>query len=557
MRKGFVFFFALLLFFSKIQAREIVPPLDIPLFLSGNFGELRSNHFHSGIDFKTQGRIGIPVKSIKEGYIARICVSSGGYGNVVYVNHPDGTSSVYAHLENFIPTVEAAVRDSQYLKESFSVNLYFEPENFPLQQGEIFAYSGNTGSSGGPHLHFEIRDSNSERVLDPLPFFKDKIRDTRPPEIRGLMVFPQSGKGIVNGSVANQIIPLVKNKAGKQTVGKSIKAWGEIGVGVSSYDRMTETSNIYGVNEIILMVDGEEVYHSVLNAFFLDDTRYLNSYIDWKTWIETGAFYMKSFTEPGNRLWVNRIWNNGIVRIDEERTYRFEYQLIDLYGNTSSLLFDVSGEEAEIPSLPEKAFCFPFNQNNTYCDKGIDLEIPIKNLYTNTYLDIDTVLNHSIYAPLYVIGERIPLHSYCDLSLDIPQDTCVDKSKYGVVYEYKTRKNWLGGTYENGKMHVKIRELGNFSIQSDWKAPVITPLGKAKWTANKKLSFKITDNLSGIDSWKGTLDGEFVLFEYDAKNRYLYCKYDEKRMKKGRQQLRLVVTDKARNEAVIEKNIVF
>jgi len=543
-----------LLFFSLFaQAQNVQSPLDIPLLLSGNFGELRHNHFHAGIDFKTQGRTGLPVKSVKEGFISRISVSPYGYGRAVYINHPDGTTSVYGHLDDFASKVKVAVVDSQYQKESFAVNLLFTSEQFPLKQGEVFGYSGNTGSSGGPHVHFEFRETDTDKPIDPLPYFKNRIKDTRPPEIRGIMLFPLQGRGIVNGNSSNQPIALDKDKSGKQVIGTTINAWGRIGVGIKAYDRMNETTNIYGVNEIILTVDGEKMYHSVMDAFSFDDTRYLNTYIDWADWIENNSFYMKSFTDPGNRLGVNRAFSDGIIDINEERVYRLEYQLKDIYDNTTILTFNIEGKEDSIPRPPSSEVRFRYNRNNKYNEKGIDLAIPWKNLYTNLYFDVDTINGFSPFAPLYVIGERVPLHTYCPLILDITNDSYSDKSKYGVVHVYKKKRTWLGGEYAEGKISTKIRELGSFSVQIDTVPPVITPVNAAKWEANRRISFKITDNLSGIESYRGTLNGEFILFEYDAKTNSLFYIYDSERMTTGNKNLKLVVIDRAGNKAEYEK----
>jgi murein DD-endopeptidase MepM/ murein hydrolase activator NlpD len=390
----------LLLLTSGLHAQEMVSPLDIPLFLSGNFGELRNNHFHSGLDFKTQGVTGIPVNSVKDGHISRVSVSPYGYGNALYIDHPDGTTSVYGHLERFVPNIESLVRDSQYQKETFAVNLYFPPGKLPIKKGERIAWSGNTGGSGGPHLHFEFRETDSEKIIDPLPYFKSKILDTRPPEIRGIMLFPQQGKGIVNGKTENQPVALIKDKAGRQSIAQTITAWGAIGVGIKAYDRMNGVANIYGVNEIILKVEGKEVYHSVMNRFSFDDTRYLNTFIDWQEWTENKSFYMKSFTDPGNRLGVNQALSNGIIYINEEKTYHLEYILKDIYGNQSMLNFSITGSQSAIPHNKPDDIYFPFNKDNAFAGKGIDLKIPQKNLYTDIYLKIDTLAGHSPFSPL-------------------------------------------------------------------------------------------------------------------------------------------------------------
>jgi hypothetical protein len=545
-----------ILFAVNIQAQDIVSPLNIPLLLSGNFGELRHNHFHSGIDFKTQGKTGFAVKSVKQGYITRISVGPYGYGRAVYINHPDGTTSVYGHLDHFASKIESAVRDSQYLKESFAVNLFFAPDAFPLQQGEVFAYSGNTGGSGGPHLHFEFRETESEKVIDPLPYFRNLIKDQRPPEIRGISLYPQVGKGLVNGKSTNQTIALNKDKAGKLSVEKNIVAWGEIGIGIKAYDRMDETSNIYGVKEIILKVDGKEQYHSVLDGLFFDDTRYINTYIDWKEWIENNSFYMKSFVEPENHLGVNRSLSNGIVRIDEEKPYRFEYILKDAFGNTTGITFNVMGEKKPFSAFPNAEVCFRCNKDNEYRGKGIALTIPQKNLYTDLYLNVNVVSSGSPFAPLYVIGERIPLHTYCPLTLDIPRDTFPDKSKYGIVQIYKKKRTWIGGDYQKGKISGKIRELGSYTVQIDTVPPTIVPVNQPQWAVNKRITFKITDDLSGIASYRGSIDGKFALFEYDVKSQSLFYVYDSQRMKKTNFTVEVLVIDEAGNRSELRSTFV-
>jgi hypothetical protein len=546
-----------LLVSTGLQAQDIVSPMDIPLFLSGNFGELRSNHFHSGIDMKTQGVTGMPVKTVMDGYVSRISVSPYGYGNALYINHPDGKTSVYGHLERFAPAIEAIVRDSQYRKESFSVNIYLPAGKFQVKKGERIEWSGNTGGSGGPHLHFEFRDTNTEEAIDALPYFKSKIKDTRAPEIRGLMVFPQLNKGLANGSTQNQALALVKDKSGKQSLAKPITAWGQIGIGLKAYDRMNETANIYGVNEIILKVDGKEVYHSIIDRFSIDDTRYLNTCIDWTEWTENKSFYMKSFTDPGNRLGMNRSLDNGIISIDSEKTYHLEYILKDAYKNTTTFNFDITGKKTPIPQREPKGIYFPFNRDNAFIGQGVDLRIPRENLYTDTYLQVEMLPSYTPFAPLYSLGAWIPLHSYCPLTLYLTNDTFPDKSKYGVVFYRQNKKNWLGGQYEKGKISVEIRELGNFSVEIDTVSPVITPVKEANCAAGGRIAFKISDDLSGIKSYRGTLDGKFILFEYDAKTNSLYSVYDPKRMGSGKQTLKLVVTDDAGNSSEFQTTVAF
>jgi len=568
-------FLLFICFSGHIFAQEMGAPLDIPLFLSGNFGELRNQHFHSGLDFKTQGVTGFPVKAVKAGYITRISVGPYGFGRAVYINHPDGTTSIYGHLDHFAPKIESAVRDSQYVKESFSVDLTFSTRDFPVKQGEVIAYSGNTGGSGGPHLHFELRNTHTEEIIDPLPLFKDQLKDSYPPEIRGLLFVPQQGKGIVNGSSRTQTVNVIKNKSGVYALSTPVKAWGTIGIGIKAYDRMDSTTNTYGVDEIKLRVNGVDVFYSVMNSFFFNETRYINSFIDWEEWRTHRSFFMKSYIDPGNKLGIYRLDSSGLLSIEESKAYNCEYILSDAFGNSTIFNFIITGEKQSIPEEKKQGILFPYNRNNTFNGKSMTLNIPEGNLYTDVYLNPDTAqmkespnkensakastpIREKInFAPVYSFGKRIPLHGYCPLTLTITNDTYPDKRKYGVVSIDDNRKIWLGGVYESHRMKVSIRELGRFSVAIDTVPPVIVPANRAKWAINKRITFRISDNLSGIDFYQGTLDGKFVLFEYDAKTQSLFCNYDAKRMKKGKQKLILIVRDRVGNEARVSYEVVF
>lgn len=537
--------------------QELVPPLEGALYLSGNFGELRGGHFHSGIDFKTQGTTGLPVRAVEKGFVSRIAVSPSGYGNALYVSHPDGTTSVYGHLERFAPRIRSLVRDSQYRRESFSVNLFLQARQLPVGRGEVIAWSGNSGSSGGPHLHFELRDTRTQRVFDPLTRFKGLIRDTRPPEIREAMVFPQPGQGVANGSALHQRLSLVRDKSGRQGLAKPLTAWGRIGLGVKAYDRMDGTTNVYGVREMILKVDGDTVFHSTMDRFSFDDTRYIHACIDWTEWAERRSFFVKLFAEPGNYWGANRVPGDGVLTIDRERVYPVEYVLKDVYGNRTSLRFEIQGKRTAVPPVEWQGVRLAFDRDQTFSSNGVTLHVPRKNLYADLDLQTLSIPWHTPFAPLYVVGERMPLHSYCALTLDIVNDSYRDPTKYGVVAYVEGRKSWLGGRYESGKMKVQVRELGHFSVEIDTVPPVIVPVNEAKWEAGRRIAFKISDDLSGIRSYRGTLGGRFVLFEYDAKTNLLYCVYDPERMKGGRQTLLVVITDGVGNRSEFRRSVRF
>jgi len=558
MKQLTIAFFSFCLTVIQLSAQSMIPPMDIPLFLSGNFGELRANHFHSGLDFKTQEITGISVKAVKEGYVSRINISPWGYGRALYLTHPDGTKTVYGHLDRFVESVETFARDSQYIKEQFHVELYLQPSQFPVKQGDVIAYSGNTGGSSGPHLHFEIRDAVTDDLYDPLPYYKHFIRDNVPPEMMALMIFPQAGTGIVNETTQNQEIRIVKDKTGNSVISPEINAWGNIGIGIKAYDRMSGTKNTYLPKNISLEVDGVEIFAQSMNQFSFSESRYLNSLISFDEWANRKSFFMKSFIEPGNRLNIYRKKEySGIISINEERIYNCKYTLTDSYGNKTVFPFEIVGIKQEIPEQSIQGIYFAYNKPNIFTNINVVLEIPVGNLYTDVDFQYKETTGYTPFSSLFRLGEQTPLHSYCPLKIKIQKDTYPDKTKYGVFSLVGTKKSWEGGIYKDGYMDCKIRELGNYSIGIDTLAPQITPVTLKLWTKNEKISFKVTDDFSGVREYKGTLDGKFVLFEYDPKNASMFCKFDAQRMKRGKQRLVFSVKDRCGNERVYSEDIVF
>ena len=258
------------------QEKSINPfisPFDFPLLLSGNFGELRANHFHGGVDFKTQGVVGKPIRCIADGYISRVTVTPGGYGQAVYITHDNGMTSVHGHLHQFMEEVHKVVEAYQYEHETFAVDLEFGPDKFPLKQGEVFALAGNEGYSFGPHLHMEIRKTDTGEYIDPLQFYTDLVKDTTAPRATHVMLYPQAGKGVVNGSSRKKIISL----SGRSP----LTAWGQIAAGIKAYDYMDGTSNNYGVRSVTLLVDSMEVFRSTVDGFLPNENRMINAWTDY------------------------------------------------------------------------------------------------------------------------------------------------------------------------------------------------------------------------------------------------------------------------------------
>lgn len=544
-----------LLFFAGItgitaEAQQLRKPMDHPILLSGNFGELRSNHFHSGIDFKTQGVEGKPIHSVQDGYVSRISVSPWGYGNGLYITHPDGTTTVYGHLQKFSPKIAAYVKNKQNEQESFNVNLTLTPEELPVKEGELVALSGNTGSSGGPHLHFEIRDTETEEPMDPIEAYKELIQDTKPPKIQGIMICPVQGKGVVNGSRRKLKLKPVTAQNGKQTLTGKIEAWGEIGLAVKAYDYMDNTSNIYGVKEITLTADSQVIYHSNLDRYAFDETRYLNSFTDFEEWKEHRSFYMKSFVDPGNRLRFIESIDRGILTIDEPRTYHLTYRLADAFGNTTQLSIWIEGKEQPIPEIDtDNTELFHWWSDNRFGAKGIRLTIPKGNLYDDLYFRYSVKEDSTALGTVHTLHNKpVALHKSAKLSLRLQTDTLENKQQYGIVRLQNGRRSWTGGVYRNGWIDADIKEMGTYTPGQDLVPPTITPLNPATWVSKQAISIRLSDNLSGVQTYRGEIDGQFVLFEMNSKSVITYH-FDKERLARGKHTLKLVVTDACGNQS--------
>lgn len=535
---------------NTAEAQQLRKPMDIPVLLSGNFGELRSNHFHSGIDFKTQGVEGKPIHSVQDGYVSRISVSPWGYGNGLYITHPDGTTTVYGHLQKFSQKITAYLKEKQYEQESFNVNLSLTPDELPVKEGELVALSGNTGSSGGPHLHFEVRDTETEEPMDPIEYYKDLIKDTQAPKIQGIMVYSMPGKGVVNGSRRKLELKPVTAKNGKQTLTGKIEAWGEIGLAVKGYDYMDNTSNIYGIKDITLTADSQVIFHSNLDRFAFDESRYLNSFTDFEEWKEHRSFYIKSFVDPGNRLRFIESLNRGILTIDEPRTYHLTYQLADAFGNTTQLSIQIEGKEQPIPEVDtENTELFHWWSDNRFGAKGIRLTIPKGNLYDDLYFRYSVKEDSTALGATHILHNKpVAFHKSAKLSLRLQTDTLDNKQQYGIVRLQNGRRSWTGGVYRNGWVDADIKETGSYTLGQDLVPPTITPLNPATWVSKQAIALRLSDNLSGVQTYRGEIDGQYVLFEMNSKSVITYH-FDKERLARGKHTLKLVVTDACGNQS--------
>jgi hypothetical protein len=539
-------------------AQQMRNPFDFPITLSGNFGEFRPNHLHSGLDFKTQQREGKPVHAVQDGYVSRIVVSPWGYGNAIYMTHGDSLVTVYAHLQRFADDLAGHVKAKQYETENFQVDLNFPSGQFEFSRGDVIGYSGNSGSSGGPHLHFEVRDARTGEALDPLPFYKDRIKDSRPPGLQSLAIYPSEGLGVVNGSAKKLHLQPVVAKDGSISFRGRVEAWGRIGFAVNVNDYMDGASNVYGVKEIAVSVDGCEIFRSHLDRFLLDESRCINAWTDYETWVEKRRFLTKTFVEQGNRFRFITSRNRGFVTVDEPRTYRIDFRLTDVFGNSTRFALNVEGREQPVPA-PDTEGTAPFycRSDNRFGARGIRLHIPAGSLYGHLYFRYRTVADSGRPADIHVLHDSpVALHRPARLSLRLQRDDALDRRQYGIVSLRNGRLGWVGGVYRDGWIDAEISELGVYTIRVDSVAPKITPVDSTRWTASQTVAFRLTDNLSGVDTWRVTIDGEYALFCMDGKKSLISYVFDPERLTRGKKHiLRLTATDACGNGAAYETEI--
>lgn len=533
--------------FLALQA-QYRSPLDIPLLLSANFGELRPNHFHTGLDIKTDGVINKPVYAIADGYISRISVSPSGYGLALYIDHPEtGHTSLYGHLNKFAPEISAYVMAEQYKQETYKINLQLEAEKIPVKKGQLIAYSGNTGSSRGPHVHFEIRDTKTGYALDPLLFYKGNIDDSQAPLVKGISIYPIVGEGLINESVypIKSKITVLKN-GDYLPLPEKLNVWGKIGVGITGIDKMNKTSNIYGVKEIRLYCDEKLLWNYTIDSIDFDRSMMINSFTDYDEWVRTKNFYMKSYIEPGNKLSFYKAINSGYIDINEERVYKLRYELQDLYGNLTTYKFSIIGKKQDIPQIGTCSMAMSYNQNNYYMKDELSLIVPQGSLYNDICFTVDRSVSDNYFSDIYKLNNYyVPLNSKATLKVKLKNDLLANKSTYGLVtINERGNLNWVGGSYNNGFVSVEINRLGDtYVVACDSVAPRITPIKSELWGRLGEIKIRLNDNLSGVSDFRGTIDGQFALFAHDIKSSIYTYTIDPKRVVKG-QKHNLVFTAK-------------
>ena len=540
-------------------------PLDIPIYLSATFGELRPNHLHAGLDIKTQGVEGKKVYAVADGYISRIGVSPYGYGKVLYITHNDGYTSVYAHLQRFSGEIAKYVKQYQYKQKKYTSQIYPDKNKFPVKKGDLIAYSGNSGGSGGPHLHFEIRHTRSEKPVNPM-YFGYEIADSVPPLIQGVSVYPLGEVATLEGGIK----PMYFSVTGGENSQYSLKdrefvhGTGEISFGICTYDNVGTSTNKNGPYLYELFLDNVLTFKVKADSFSYDEQRYVNSLLDYRHHKQTKSSYVRTETDPYNRLHMIEI-KNGVVILEEGDTVNVRFKISDYVGNSSQVAFKLVGTapvEVERPMHYRSEYFVTANgsQNSDITIEDFNVSMEKGTLFRDEWIQTGQRDEEGCCSRIYRFGdEEMTTFKKFTVRIRPNEEWAPDKRLYIANINKNGKVSSLGGTMKNGRMEVQTYTMGEYTIKVDSVAPTVRASNFKNGKSVRKLKslrFKISDDMTGIETYDIYLDGEWVLGQYDAKNALLYYEFDEK-MKKGTHNVKVVVTDGVGNSKTLKTKVVY
>ena len=555
-----IYFYKLILIFFFIPSlttegqwinNPLISPLDIPLALSGNFGEIRGTHFHAGIDIKTNGREGLAVKSVDKGYVNRIRVSTSGYGKCVYIEHLNNTTSVYAHLQKFSPKIEKYIKKAQYLEQTFEIQKYPYKELLPIEKGEIIGYSGNTGGSFGPHLHFEIRNSKTQETINPL-LFNLPITDTKKPVVKHLYIFAQNDKTHLENGKEIQKLDIIKVN---DSLFKSpnIKLLGQIGIGLDMYDQQNLSYNKNNIYKATIILNGRKIINYESTKFSFTESSVANAFFDYKNYAENKISIKKLFYKPQYAIsHFKKSISNGIINIEDNKSYQVIIEISDFHKNKISIKFYIKGAKNSYKNktkqnksnyqkiTPNKDFLFQLNKN-------IFVYFPKKSVYDEHYIDLKAIKD-----TIYIHKDIIPLRENIELNIKLDK-----KNKNNCIANINKNKeiSYVPTDIKNNTMIAQIKKMGKYVVVRDTTPPKITPLNFVpnQWMSNyKTIKIGLEDNFSEIKKYSATINNKWVLFEYEPKNNTLIYNFEDVNFKSRKHLLKVEATDNAGNTSTFQ-----
>ena len=541
MQKIFPFIgFLLTLNIANAQKFEPSAPLDIPLVLSGTFAELRGNHFHGGIDIKTQGRSGLKVSAVADGYVSRISVSPYGYGNALYLRHPEGYTTVYGHLNAFYPELEQWIEEQLRDRSKNNGNLYPNANQFPVSRGQLVAFSGNTGGSFGPHLHFEIRDTKTEEPLNPLEF-RIQVKDTRKPDLRGLMWTDRDF-----------------GDYGTFKEGDTVEMHNTKGFDVFTTDKQDGANNNNGVYLIEASANGQVFFTAHYNRINFNTSRFINAHINYPRYAAQRVRYTRLYELENNPLKITNTYpimnpsfqaSKGWISVAEDSIIQVDVSILDYEKNQRNLTFYLRG--SAVLDDYSRTETLDWQRDNDLAIGPIKVHIPSGALYNTDEFNLFKKGDNT-----YVIGEAyVPLQKHMTLSWEL--DSVKQRKQGWFVWEYDNRgkKSAITGERKDAVLEIKTRSTGSYQLDQDLKKPEVrivknTPSLRSN-SSFKEIQVHAADDKTGIDRYSARIDGSFARIDFDYKKELLKV-IIPKDLVAGNHNLRIVVIDGVGNTTVKE-----
>lgn len=524
-----------------------VAPLEIPIKLSGTFGELRNNHFHAGLDIKTQGRQGLKVRSVQEGRISRIRVSVSGYGKTLYIEHPNGTTSVYAHLKKFAPKIEEFVKKNQYKKESFIIQIFPKVDEFPIDAGELIGYSGNTGGSNGPHLHFEMRKTIGQLPINAMRY-PLVIEDTQRPQVQNLYLY----SGTDPFSIQKEY-PLTKiNDSVYSTAGLS--ASGKINVGLRFFDRQNLSYNKNGIYSVSVRLNGVEHFSYQMDQISFDDSKYINLMIDYKELKEKKRRIQRFFAHSEQKFsFLKNVYQNGEMRIDPGKSYQLLIELNDYNKNTSYVEVYLTGTKEMLNQKKKENNLIKTMEESLYEFKGKSVYFEKDSFFDKVNLKVE---DHG--DTLHVGEDLFPMRKAYTIKYKIPKgDSLTISQSFLSILSKKGKPIFFSSFKKDGYLQGKSKSLGRFLISRDSISPEIKAINfkEGQWLSNYDfMKLKISDDFSGLKKFRGEINGKWILLEHEPKNNSLIYDFSDIEFEEALNQLTIEAEDQVGNKTIFKRN---
>lgn len=532
-----------LLLFGQFE-KDLIAPLEIPFSISGTFGEPRSSHFHLGIDIKTQGKEGLEVKSISSGSVSRIRISLGGYGKAIYIDHPNKTTSVYAHLKKFAPKIESYIKKFQYENETYTIQKFPKKDKLLIEKGEVIGFSGNTGGSSGPHLHFEIREKKSQKPLNPL-LYDLPVNDHVRPQLQKLFIF-YTHENVILNRIQPILLERVNDSLYKTAM---IETSGKIGIGIQMFDRQDYSYSRNGVYSTKVFVNGKIISHYKFDKLIINESKKLYQVIDYKNYTQKRLKIFKLFYKSGNKLnFMNTLVDQGIFKVELGKSYQIIIEIEDFSGNKSTIEAFIEGTENKIKPVELRGRLIKTDREYSFTLKNKELFFPSKTFFNDVKIELFENKDQIEIGP-----NLFPIANSFEIKFGFNEKDSLRSAQTFIAKKMKKSLVYLPTKLEENKLIAKVNELGVYTLARDSVAPTVVPdnFKKNQWLSNyKSLNLKIDDDFSGIKKYRGTINGEWVLFEYEPKRKILTYDFFDKYSEKLKHNLELEVEDNVGNKKI-------